>query len=142
MRKHAESGEVDKARRAPRRALGEQGRAALRLVEAAPPLPGSSSRPTSSGPAAAPAPGPAAERLPIGVSALPAAAWREIVEARARAEVMRELERLRERNRELEHANRRLAAAVEAARADGERAERERTARTMGGRLPSILARR
>ena len=56
--------------------------------------------------------------------------------------MVRELERLRERNLELEHENRRLARAVEAARADGERAERERTVRTMGGRLPSILTAR
>ena len=40
---------------------------------------------------------------------------------------------------ELGHENRRLAAAVEAARAEGERAGRGRTVRTMGHRLPSIL---
>ena len=85
----------------------------------------------SSGPAAAPAPARTA----------PGAPWAGIG-GRARAGIVRELERLRERNRELEHANRRLAAAVEAARADGERTERARTARTMGGRLPSILTRR
>ena len=54
-------------------------------------------------------------------------------------QTVRELERLRQRVGELEHANRRLERAVAAARADGERAERERSARTMGGRLPSIL---
>ena len=50
-----------------------------------------------------------------------------------------EVERLAGRVAALEHENRRLAAAVEAARAEGERTERERTVRTMAGRLPSIL---
>ena len=50
-----------------------------------------------------------------------------------------EVERLTARCAELEHENRRLAGDVERARAAGERAERERTVRTMGHRLPSIL---
>ena len=85
------------------------------------------------------APAPPEEGLPMGVSALPAAAWRGIVKDLAQAKAARELEHLRERVTELEHENRRLAAAVDAARAEGERAERERTVRTMGNRLPSIL---
>ena len=51
-----------------------------------------------------------------------------------------EVERLTAKVSALEHENRRLVAAVEEARAAGERAERERTVRTMGHRLPSILA--
>ena len=79
---------------------------------------------------------------PAPVARTAGAPWAGIGVARARAGVARELERLRQRNLELEHANRRLERAVAAARAAGERAERERTARTMGGRLPSILTRR
>lgn len=62
------------------------------------------------------------------------ARWAGIGVARARASVAGELAALRRRVADLEHANRRLAAAVEAARAEGERA-----VRTMAGRLPSIL---
>ena len=98
--------------------------------------PGRPAPPPSVEPAAASEP---VEPLPIGVSALPAAAWRAIVADLARAAMVRELEQLRERCAALEHENRRLAAAVEAARAEGERVERERTVRTMGHRLPSIL---
>ena len=103
-----------------------------------PPEPGRPTPPPSvvADPATEPPPG---EPLPPGVSALPAAAWRAIVADLARAATEREVERLREKVAELEHENRRLAAAIEAARAEGERAERERTVRTMGHRLPSIL---
>ena len=61
------------------------------------------------------------------------------IEADLLLAVVAELARLRERCAALEHENRRLAAAVEEARAEGERVERERTVRTMGRRLPSIL---
>ena len=67
------------------------------------------------------------------------ARWAGIGVARARASAAAELSALCNRVADLEHANRRLSAAVEAAQAEGERIERERTVRTMAGRLPSIL---
>ena len=104
-----------------------------------PPVPEPEPEPEPEHPAAVESADPALERLPIGVSALPAAAWRAIVQARAQAGMVAELAGLREKVAALEHENRRLAAAIEAARAEGERVERERTVRTMGNRLPSIL---
>ena len=127
----------------PKPAMGEQARTALRLVVGG--------GPAAAGalPAAAPAlepnrpePAPAAdggERLPIGVSAAAAPGWRRIVRELERARQRAELDTLRARNGELEAENAWLRGRLEAAHESGRAAERARTARTMGGRLPSIL---
>ena len=65
-------------------------------------------------------------------------AWTGFGVARLRAGAAAEIGRLRARVADLEHDRRRLEAAVEAARADGARAERGWRARTMNGRLLSI----
>ena len=67
--------------------------------------------------------------------------WRAAAMARVLYAVKVELLALRERVSELEHELRRARAALGDARREGARAERARSARTMGGRLPSILER-
>ena len=131
----------------PKPAMGEQARAALRLVvggaepaaaEAAPALPPAAAEPR---PAAADQGGGdgGGERLPIGVSAAAAPGWRRIVRELERERQRAELDSLKARNGELEAENAWLRGQLEAARESGRAEERARTARTMGGRLPSIL---
>ena len=83
---------------------------------------------------ARPKPPPSVDFPPLGIE--PGGAASLDLE---RQHLAAEVERLTARCAALEHENRRLAAAVDEARAAGERAERERTVRTMGHRLPSIL---
>ena len=80
-------------------------------------------------PAAVPAPAPARRRDP----------WLAAAVARQRRFAARELARLQERVGELEHALRRARADLALAREAGQREARAGIARTMGGRLPSIL---
>ena len=81
-----------------------------------------------------PKPPPSIDFPPLGIEPGGAAAL-----DLERQQLAAEVERLTARCAALEHENRRFAAAIEEARAAGERAERERTVRTMGHRLPSIL---
>lgn len=109
--------------------IADAGRRLRLIVGGAAPLPGPhfpfpSGRPDEGAP----------KPFPLGIEpGGPAALELERQELRAA------VERLELRVAELEHENRGLRRAAEAARAEGERAERERTVRTMAGRLPSIL---
>lgn len=103
------------------RAMGPQAAAALRLVA-------SGGAPVTDFPARRPAPAPA-RRDP----------WLAAALARTRYHAMAEVRRLRERVRELDAENAWLRGQLDAAREAGRRDERARTARTHGGRLPSIL---
>lgn len=128
----------------PKPAMGEQAHKALRLVVGG----GGWLAVTGALPAPAPAlernsgPAPAdkggGEWLPGGsVAAVPG--WRRIVRELERERQRAELDALRERNGEREAENAWLRGQSEAARESGRAEERARTARTMNGRLPSIL---
>ena len=106
------------------RALGPQGTRALR--EPAPDI-----RLVTDTPSPSPSDGLPSGWQPLGITD----------EARAALQAA-EVERLRARVAELEVEVEHLRRQIDAAREAGQRDERAVTARTMGGRLPSILTRR
>ena len=112
------------------RAMGPQAAAALRLVVSGDGAPATfPGAPAAGAPREVLAEAPAARRDP----------WAAAAVARQRAFAARELARLQGRVGELEAENAWLRGQLDAAREAGRRDERARTARTHGGRLPSIL---